>query len=87
MTKYAWENPPVNGIEHEKQDEIKEYIMFPSGIFEHETKYHHAYDFVRGVEETRSVINEGVKLHSQVYHGKDAYSDVHAGYGNIGFNS
>jgi hypothetical protein len=61
--------------------------MFPSGIFEHETKHHQAYDFVRGVVETRSVINEGVKLHSHVDYGKDAHSDVQAGYGNIGFKS
>ena len=87
MTKYAWENRSVNGVKHEKQDEIKEYTMLPSGIFDYETKHHHAYDFVRGVEETRSVINEGIKLHSHVYEGKDAHSDVHAGYGNIGFKS
>ncbi len=85
MTEYTWENPPVNGIKHEKQDEIKEYTMLPSGKFEHETQHHHCYDFVRGVEETRSVINEGIKLHPHVYEGKDAHSDVHAGYGNIGF--
>ncbi len=87
MTEYTWENPPVNGIEHEKQDEIKECNMLPSGIFDHETKHHRSYDFVRGVIETRSVINEGVKLHSHVYYGKDAHSDVQGGYGNIGFKS
>ncbi len=87
MTKYTWENPPVNGIEHEKQDEIKEYTMLPSAIFEHETKHRHCYDFVRGVIETSSQINEAFKLHSHVYEGKDAHSDVHAGYGNIGFKS
>ena len=85
MTQYAWENRPVNGIEHEKQDEIKEETMFPSGIFYNQTKHHHSYDFVRGVKEARSVIDEGVILHSQVYDGKDAHSDVQNGYGNIGF--
>jgi hypothetical protein len=61
--------------------------MFPSGIFENETKYHHSYDFVRGVIETRSVINEGVILHPHIYYGKDAHSDVQAGYDNVGFKS
>jgi len=85
MAEYTWENPPVNGIEHEKQDEIKEYEMLSSRIFDHETKHDHSYDFVSGVVETSSIINEGVKLHPQVYEGKDAHSDVHTGYGNIGF--
>ncbi|NIU59025.1 MAG: hypothetical protein GWN67_22360, partial [Phycisphaerae bacterium] len=79
--------PPVNGIEHEKQDEIKEQTMFPSGIFQHETKHHRSNDFVRGVIETRSVINEGVILHSHIYDAKDAHGDVQAGYGNVGFKS
>jgi len=70
MTQHTGENRPVNGIEHEKQDEIKEYAMFPSGIFDNQTQHHQAYDFVGGVVETRSVINEGVKLHSQVYYGR-----------------
>ena len=87
MTEYTWENPPVNGIEHEKQDEIKEETMFPSGIFDHETKHHPADDFVGSVVETRSVISEGVKLHSHVDYGKDAHRDVQAGYGNIEFKS
>jgi len=87
MAEYTWENPPVNGIEHEKQDEIKECKMLSSRIFDHETKHDHSYDFVRGVKETSSIINEGVKLHSHVYDGKDAHSHVHAGYGNIKFQS
>ena len=77
MAEYTWKNPPVNGIKHEKQDKIKEYKMLSSRIFEHETKHHHSYDFVRGVIETSSIINEGVEFHSQVYEGKDAHSDVH----------
>ena len=87
MMQYAGENPPVNGIEHEKQDEIKKYTMFPSGIFNNETQNHKTDDFVKGVEKTRSFINEGVKLHSQVYDGKDAYRNVQASYDNIGFKS
>ena len=85
MTEYAWEKPPVNGIKHEKQDEIKEYEMLSPRIFDHETKHDHSYDFVSGVIETSSIINEGVKLHSHVYEAKDAHSDVQAGYGNIKF--
>ena len=85
MTEYAWEKPPVNGIKHEKQDEIKEYEMLSSRIFDHETKHDHSNDFVRGVKETSSQINESVKLDPHVYEGKDAHSDVHAGYGDIGF--
>ena len=87
MTQYTWENRPVNGIDHEKQDEIKEDTVLPSGIFDHETKQHQAYNFVRGVIETGSRIDEGVILHSHVYDGKDAYSDVQAGYGHIEFKS
>ena len=85
MAEYTWENPPVNGIKHEKQDEIKEYKMLSSRIFDNETKHDHSHDFVSGVKETSSIINEGVKLHSHVYEGKDAQSNVYAGYDNIGF--
>ena len=87
MAEYAWEKPPVNGIEHKKQDEIKEYKMLSPGIFDHETKHDHSYDFVKGVIETSSIISECVKLHSHVYEGKDAHSNVHAGYDNIKFKS
>ena len=44
--------------------------MFPSGIFDNQTKHHQSYDFVGGVKETNSVINEGVILHSHVYYEK-----------------
>ena len=44
-------------------------------------------DFIREIKKTRSVINEGVELHSQVYDGKDAYGNVETGYGNIEFKS
>ena len=87
MTKYTWEDRSINGIKHEKQDEIKEHNMLPSGIFKHETKHHHCDDFVSGVKETSSQINEGFILHSHVYEGKDAHCDVQAGYGNIEFKS
>ena len=87
MIKYTWENPPVNGIKHEKEYEIKEYIMFPPGVFQHETEHHYCYDFVRGVKETSSVINEFVKLHPHVYYGKNAHSYVEGGYDNIEFKS
>jgi hypothetical protein len=87
MMQYAGKNPAVNGIEHEKQDEVKEDTMFPSGIFDNETQNHHPYDFVRSVVETRPVINEEVILRAQVYYGKNADRDVDAGYGNIEFES
>ena len=67
MPQHTGEHPPVNGIKHEKQDQIKEGTMLASGIFDHKTEHHHAYDFVREIIETRSVINEGVILHSHVY--------------------
>ena len=87
MAEYTWENPPVNGIEHEKQDEVKEYAMFPPGIFDNETQNHHPYDFVGRVVETRPVINEGVVLRAQVYNGNDAHRNVHAGDDKIEFES
>ena len=87
MAQDTGEYPPVNGIKHEKQDQIKESAMFPSGIFDYEAEHHHADNFVGGIIEAGSVENEGVKLHAQVYQGKDAHGDVESGKGNIQLES
>ena len=79
MPQYAGKNPPVNGIKHEKQDQIKQGTMLPSGIFDYETEHHHTYDFVNGVVKACSVIYEEVILHPHIYHGKDAHGDVDGG--------
>ena len=58
-----------------------EQAMFLSGIFQHETQHHRCDDFVGQVEETGSVINEGVKLNSHVNYRSSA--EIEDGWGVI----